>query len=90
MTLRPPYVAQASPDDVQAAALQYVRKIAGMRSPSARNQQAFDAAVEAVAQATATLLSDLVVRRHRRARNPPTTGVHAGRPGSRAGCPSPA
>ncbi len=62
MTLRPPYVAEASPDDVQAAALQYVRKIAGMRSPSARNQQAFDAAVEAVAQATATLLSDLVVR----------------------------
>ncbi len=34
-TLRPPYVDEATPEDVSAAALQYVRKIAGMRKPSA-------------------------------------------------------
>ena len=62
MTLRPPYVAEATPDDVHAAALQYVRKVAGMRAPSARNQAAFDAAVAAVAEATAALLAELVVR----------------------------
>ena len=62
MTLRPPYVDHASPDDVRAAALQYVRKVAGMRQPSVRNREAFDAAVDAVAQATATLLADLAVR----------------------------
>jgi hypothetical protein len=49
--------------DVQAAALQYVRKIAGMRAPSAANTEAFDAAVSAVAQSTQQLLDALVLRR---------------------------
>lgn len=62
VTLRPPYVAEATDDDVRAAALQYVRKIAGMRAPSARNREVFDAAVDAVAAATAALLADLSVR----------------------------
>jgi hypothetical protein len=61
-TLRPPYVDDATPDDVQAAALQYVRKIAGMRKPSATNQHAFDEAVANVAAATAHLLGHLQVR----------------------------
>lgn len=61
-TLRPPYVAQASADDVEAAALQYVRKIAGMRKPSMANQQAFDEAVREIATVTQTLLSRLTVR----------------------------
>ncbi len=61
-TLRPPYTDDVTADDVQAAALQYVRKIAGMRQPSARNREAFDAAVEAVVRATEVLLSDVVVR----------------------------
>lgn len=62
-TLRPPYADDVTTDDVHAAALQYVRKIAGMRAPSAVNREAFDAAVEEVAAATATLLSSLTVRR---------------------------
>lgn len=62
-TLRPPYADDVTTDDVHAAALQYVRKIAGMRAPSAVNREAFDAAVEEVAAATATLLSSLTARR---------------------------
>ncbi|MBO3743020.1 DUF2277 domain-containing protein [Actinoplanes flavus] len=50
----------ATPDEVQAAALQYVRKIAGTTRPSQANQAAFDQAVAAVAAATAELLANLV------------------------------
>jgi hypothetical protein len=49
-------------DDVRAAALQYVRKISGFRAPSARNREAFDRAVDAVADATQRLLDELEVR----------------------------
>ncbi|HET8615888.1 MAG TPA: DUF2277 domain-containing protein [Actinomycetales bacterium] len=58
-TLRPPYVEQASSDDVHAAALQYVRKISGFRAPSRANTEAFERAVEAVAAATGELLDEL-------------------------------
>ncbi len=61
-TLRPPYTDDVTDDDVHAAALQYVRKIAGMRAPSAVNRDAFDLAVDEVAHATAHLLDALVVR----------------------------
>jgi hypothetical protein len=61
-TLRPPYADDVTDDDVRAAALQYVRKIAGMRAPSAANREAFDRAVEEIARATADLLDGVVVR----------------------------
>ncbi|EWC62202.1 hypothetical protein UO65_2490 [Actinokineospora spheciospongiae] len=61
-TLRPPYVEEAGNDDVRAAALQYVRKISGFRAPAAHNAAAFEAAVDAVAAATADLLDQLVVK----------------------------
>ena len=61
-TLRPPMMDEVGPEDVQAAALQYVRKISGFRAPSARNRAAFEAAVEAVALATQQLLDELEVR----------------------------
>jgi hypothetical protein len=50
----------ASRDEVHAAALQYVRKVAGTSKPSAANQAAFDEAVHAVAHATEHLLHALV------------------------------
>lgn len=50
----------ATNDEVHAAALQYVRKVAGTIRPSAANQSAFDAAVAAVAHATEHLLDALV------------------------------
>ncbi len=61
-TLRPPYADEVTPADVDAAALQYVRKIVGMRQPAAHNREVFDAAVEAVSAATRDLLRDVVVR----------------------------
>lgn len=50
----------ASGDEVHAAALQYVRKIAGTTKPSKANQEAFDRAVADIAHATQHLLADLV------------------------------
>ncbi|GIF38032.1 DUF2277 domain-containing protein [Actinoplanes xinjiangensis] len=50
----------ATPDEIHAAALQYVRKIAGSTRPSQANQAAFDQAVAAVQAATAELLAALV------------------------------
>jgi len=61
-TLREPFTAHVTHDDIEAAALQYVRKISGFRAPAAHNAEAFDRAVREVAEATHTLLSDLVVR----------------------------
>ena len=61
-TLRPPYVDSAERADIEAAALQYVRKVAGMRSPSAANVEPFDTAVAEIAEATARLLAGLTVR----------------------------
>ncbi|HEX6920766.1 MAG TPA: DUF2277 domain-containing protein [Actinomycetes bacterium] len=61
-TLRPPYVEQVSETEVQAAALQYVRKVSGFRAPSRSNATAFDQAVAAVAEATRELLGQLEVR----------------------------
>lgn len=62
-TLRPPYVEAVTDDDVRAAALQYVRKVAGMRAPARLNAEAFDRAVAEIAATTQQLLDDLVVRR---------------------------
>ena len=48
--------------EIEAAALQFVRKVSGYRKPSAANQQSFDDAVADVAAATRRLLDSLVVR----------------------------
>lgn len=47
----------ATTGEARAAALQYVRKVSGLRTPSARHRDAFDAAVADVAEATARLLA---------------------------------
>ena len=49
----------ASQEEIRLAALQYVRKISGSRQPSRANAAAFEAAVEAVAAATGSLLASL-------------------------------
>ncbi|MEC3916757.1 DUF2277 domain-containing protein [Nocardia sp. CDC153] len=49
----------ATPDEVHAAALQYVRKISGTTKPSQANQEPFDRAVEEIAAATTRLLAGL-------------------------------
>ncbi len=50
----------AREDEVRGAALQYVRKISGSATPSQRNAEAFDRAVDAVAEASRRLLDELV------------------------------
>ncbi len=62
-TLRPPQLAEeATQEEIRAAALQYVRKVSGFRAPAAHNREAFERAVDAVAEATAELLGSLEVR----------------------------
>lgn len=56
-------------EEMQAAALQYVRKVSGMRAPSQTNQASFDLAVARVAAATRELLAVLEVRTAPRTRD---------------------
>ena len=49
----------ATADEVEAAALQYVRKISGSTKPSQANQAAFDDAVAEIADSTRRLLEQL-------------------------------
>lgn len=50
----------ATHDEIEASALQYVRKISGMAKPSATNVEAFDQAVATVAATAHALLDALV------------------------------
>ena len=50
----------ASQEEVEAAALQYVRKVSGSTKPSQANAEAFDHAVEQVTAITRELLDQLV------------------------------
>lgn len=50
----------ATSDEVTAAALQYVRKVAGTSKPSSVNQAVFDHAVAEIAHITQHLLKDLI------------------------------
>jgi hypothetical protein len=51
---------RATEDEVHAAALQYVRKISGFSKPSQANEEAFEHAVQEVAEASRRLLASLV------------------------------
>lgn len=90
----------ATTGEAQAAALQYVRKISGFRTPSARNAEAFSAAVDEIATITERLLravgtpvaegpdpfADPITRRALIAGRPPST---RGRNASPTGAPGP-
>lgn len=52
----------ATEEEIRAAALQFVRKVSGYRKPSRVNEEAFERAVEEVAQATQKLLQTLSVK----------------------------
>ena len=49
----------ASEQEIEEAALQYVRKVSGYRKPSRMNQESFDRAVAEVAEATRKMLASL-------------------------------
>jgi len=50
----------ATDEEIRASALQYVRKVSGSTKPSQANVEAFDRAVDEVAQVTRILLAELV------------------------------
>jgi hypothetical protein len=52
----------ASDGEIRAAALQFVRKISGFTKPSEANQEAFDTAVDRIAETASTLLGSLVTK----------------------------
>lgn len=51
---------ETTDDEIRASALQYVRKVSGYTKPSQANQEAFDRAVDEVADVTRRLLDSLV------------------------------
>ena len=52
----------ATDDEIEAAAIQYVRKVSGTTRPSAANEEAFGEAIRAVTAATRNLLDSLVTK----------------------------
>ncbi len=58
----------ATEDEIRGASLQFVRKISGFNKPSRVNEQAFDAAVEAVSQVAQELLTSLTTNANPRDR----------------------
>ena len=52
----------APSEEIEAAALQYIRKVSGFQRPAVHNQEVFNRAVADVAEATALLLGDLQIR----------------------------
>jgi hypothetical protein len=50
----------ATDEEIQASALQFVRRLSGFNKPSKANETAFDLAVEQVTQAARTLVHSLV------------------------------
>ena len=56
----------ATDEEIQSAALQYVRKISGFTKPSQANEEAFARAADEVTEASRRLLDSLVTPRHRR------------------------
>jgi hypothetical protein len=49
-----------TPEEIHAAALQFVRKVSGYRKPSRVNEAAFQQAVQDIAAVTRHLLDELV------------------------------
>jgi hypothetical protein len=72
----------ATPDEIEAAARQYVRKVSGVQSLSPRTTDAFERAVRRVTEATAELLAELPPRQQ-----PPPTLPPLRRIAARAAAP---
>jgi hypothetical protein len=67
----------ANEEEIRAAAVQYVRKISGFAEPSAANREAFEQAVDAVAEASRVLLGSLVTSAPLRNREAEAARAHA-------------
>jgi hypothetical protein len=71
------YEPPTSADEVEAAALQFVRKISGFTAPSAANKAAFERAVADVERASTALLGSLVTAAPQRDREVEAVKAHA-------------
>jgi len=71
------YKPPATTDEVNAAALQYVRKISGFAKPSAVNERAFNHAVEEITKASSKLLNSLSTNSPPRNRDIEAARAHA-------------
>ncbi|MGF1598804.1 MAG: DUF2277 domain-containing protein [Acidimicrobiales bacterium] len=69
----------ATPEEIEAGARQYVRKISGIRQPTAATEEVFERAVAQVTAATAALLAELPPRKQPPNTVPPMRR-HGGRP----------
>ena len=69
----------ATPEEIEAAARQYVRKVSGVQSASPKTDTAFERAVEQVAMATTALLAELPPRRQPPPSLPPLRRIAARR-----------
>ena len=66
-----------TPADVEAAALQFVRKVAGTRNPSKANREAFEAAVVEIAAVTRQMLNGWVTQSARSSPEPRRVAIPA-------------
>jgi hypothetical protein len=66
----------ATPEEIQAAALQYVRKVSGTTRPSRVNQAEFDRAVQEIRRITTDLVAKLVTTAPPRDRQVEATRAH--------------
>ena len=71
---------KATPEEIEAAARQYVHKISGVQATSERTEEAFERAVREVTAASVALLSELPPRQQ-----PPPTLPPLRRLSARAG-----
>jgi hypothetical protein len=67
----------ATPEEIEAAARQYVRKVSGVQSTSAATEEAFERAVRRVTEATEDLLSTLPPRKVPPRTDPPLRRIAA-------------
>ena len=68
---------EATPEEIEAAARQYVRKVSGVQSTSPKTEDAFERAVRQVTAATAELLSGLPPRQQPPPTIPPLRRIAA-------------
>jgi hypothetical protein len=68
---------QATPDEIEAAARQYVRKVSGVQKTSPATEEAFERAVVQIAATTTELLSELPDRRQPPPTLPPLRRIAA-------------
>jgi hypothetical protein len=67
----------ATPEEIEAAARQFVRKIGGLGAPSARTQAAVERAVRRITEASTDLLAELPPRKVPPKTLPPLRRLHA-------------